>query len=722
MFPPLIVYYPMWTCINECSAGLDVSHTAGRRSDFGSSSLAGMKDTTAPLAKSLSFLDLQAVEAPDSTPSTRSANSNNTLDINRSKAIPPDRKPELSSESGHRPAQRLPRPGFSPKPSSFLILDDLSSTEAEPDAKKDLSSAMHAASTQKYASATFKQLVDMLLRPVPDTDDVDFLYAFLAFYRLFASPLRLLESMLEHYASVEENMVTPWEAETILDRDITVIDTWIKQYPGDFARPNTRNRLHDFLTSMLPERITRSDSTDASDKGYFSAPGANNTSRAAAAQQIWMALEDVMEDEDTDWACSDPTVILSPKQGIFPGVKTVSAAVVTSSGRYLDLAQSARANHEYDNMLIFGGQSTLTLNAMGRTEDSSNSSTDLSIASASIAESAQRQAYLLVPNPRRPLEKDIWRLVIDLDDEAIAGELTRIDWILFSAIRPRHLIRHATAPDSHSSKLVARVNNHFNHLAYWVTNMILLREKPKHRAEMLGKMMSVATRLRKLNNYNALGAFVATIRGPAISRLTATRELVDAYVQKKFASLELLMSTARGHWAYRFALENTEQSNHPRIPFLPLHRRDLIVAESAGKTFITEEPQTSAGQPLPTDPSASTTSLPTTRSLATIIPTTSTPTSNEPKINWPKFAVMGETLAILRKAQFIPYTDLPPNETVKSLLLDLRLCKDEDRLHARSLAVEVSGSAAGVNDGQRAHVKRRLQDGLERLKQAGKDA
>lgn len=642
------------------------------------------------------------------------------------------RRQRSASSSCLEPPSRPP--GWAGGSRSFLILDDISSSEVDESGESDSEDSDRNKPTPSGTPATFSDLVDILLRPVPRDEDFDYMQTFLAFYRLFAPPSALLDAILLHYESVTESTVTPWDHETILDHDLAVIDTWVKQYPGDFAKRRSRRKLEDFLSNFVPNTTTLQSDLGAGDSGYFSANiRPDDKNRAAAARQIRTALENVVDDEDTEWACTDIGVTRQRPMNTPPIAKPLSTPKDSLyPSRVSDAIQAARNNSKYDNMLIFGGQTTLTLNAMGGSDrDSPRTS---SSASLNIALSAQRQASLLTFSSAQRLDKDLWRFVIEQGEDTIARELTRIDWILFSAIRPRNLVRHATGPPSPSTMHVSQVNDHFNHLAYWVTNLILFRDKPKHRSQMLEKMMRVAKTLRGINNYNALAAFVAAIRGPAIARLSMTRDLVDAGVQKKFASFEVLMSTARGHWAYRFALDNTEQGDHPRIPFLPLHRRDLIVAESAGKTFLSEDAPSSK-EPLlnrefsTSSKSGSTISSATltssksgsTDSSATLTPSLATPPGSGRKVNWPKFAVMGDTLTVLRKAQSIPYTGFAPNEAVKAALLDVRLCKDDDQLWERSLALEAGGPTA-VAEGQRAQVKRRIQGGLEKLRSVGRDA
>jgi hypothetical protein len=177
---------------------------------------------------------------------------------------------------------------------------------------------------------------------------------------------------------------------------------------------------------------------------------------------------------------------------------------------------------------------------------------------------------------------------------------------------------------------------HFNHIAKWVANMILLRDKPKHRAQMLEKFMHIAVKLRQLNNYNGLAAIVAGINGTAIHRLAQTRALVPEGVTNRFTRLCILMGTQKSHFAYRLAWEN---SPLPRIPFIPLHRRDLVSAEEGSKTFVG---------------------------------------SKGDGINWEKFEVLGEVLLPVMKSQGAAYPNLARHDNARELILGCRMPTDDE--------------------------------------------
>lgn len=138
-----------------------------------------------------------------------------------------------------------------------------------------------------------------------------------------------------------------------------------------------------------------------------------------------------------------------------------------------------------------------------------------------------------------------------------------------------------------------------------------------------------------MNNYNALGAVIAGINGTAVHRLSLTRELVNPHTQKRFMRLELLMGTHMSHAKYRLAWDNTSTE---RVPFLPLHRRDLVSAEEGNRTFL----------------------------------------QDGDKINWNKFQVMGDVLMVMVKSQATPYRDLSRNAVVEKLIMEAVSCMNDD--------------------------------------------
>lgn len=346
-------------------------------------------------------------------------------------------------------------------------------------------------------------------------------------------------------------------------------------------------------------------------------------------------LEAVHEDDDTNWAYTD---------------KDREASADNSDHWTATSAASPLIDDESfiypDNMSI--GDDTSLAGTLGADTVRSNSSATSSQLMHNV-ELAQRQAQYFVPRPRHSITKLEWRTLMEFSEELIAKEMTRMDWIMFTSIRPRDLVRHVsqkpTDPKWKNLVNVDRMIKHFNHLAAWVQNYILLREKPKHRALMLEKMMKIARKLRELFNYNALGALIAGINDSSVIRLALTQELIPPHIRKFWASLTTLMSSSESYKRYRMAWE--ADAVHERIPFIPLHRRDLVSAEGGNKTFLGDENAPEA----------------------------------ERRINWRKFEVMGEVIVSLQSAQGVAYRNLAigaPGEHIRNLILEGKLTADED--------------------------------------------
>ena len=96
------------------------------------------------------------------------------------------------------------------------------------------------------------------------------------------------------------------------------------------------------------------------------------------------------------------------------------------------------------------------------------------------------------------------------------------------------------------------------------------------------------------------------------------------------------MSTHKSHFAYRLAWANTTSE---RIPFLPLHLRDLLLAEEGNQTH---------------------------------------PGGCNSRINWAKFDVMGDVILGIQRSQCTSYPTISRNEEIQRLVLEGAFSKDED--------------------------------------------
>ena len=480
-------------------------------------------------------------------------------------------------------------------------------------------------SSLQESGATFDDLVDRLLTQPMSKSDTKFAAIFLCLYRKFAAPFSLISAIVRRFEDLNDTEIPYLTRMTSQLRYLNILKDWISDYPGDFAHPTTRRIMAGFVQSL-----------------------AGSQEYAVASKEISPHLDVVSEDDDTEWACSDKSRSRANTMESFLTMSSIpsmastvnaDSPTLTADSSTEDIVDHANPEKPASSQSTRISATPSSASSISRTDSHSTGSFQTLL---NTVENAQRQAQCLAPSPRVPLTKIQWHQFMELPDEKIARELTRMDWMMYSAIRPRDLIRHVSLPAEQKDKCtslehVNRMIQHFNHVAFWVANMILLREKPKHRAKALEKFMGVAWKLRQLNNYNSLGAVIAGINGTAVHRLAQTRELIPPQAQKEFMRLEILMGTQKSHFAYRLAYANTSTA---RIPFLPLHRRDLVLAEQGNKTYV------SLGE--------------------------------SKRINWKKFEIMGEVIISIRQSQQVPYPYISRNDEVRQLVLDGRFCKDDD--------------------------------------------
>ncbi|KAJ5911732.1 uncharacterized protein N7473_001035 [Penicillium subrubescens] len=530
---------------------------------------------------------------------------------------------------------------------SFLNMEDEMDDGAQPASPGAVLRPKPSSESNSSAEfgLSFDELVDRLVALPMSKQDSKFSAIFLCLYRKFAAPSTLLNALISRFEKNETSNVDQLARMADQLRLLNVIASWASEYPGDFANPKTKKRINEFVMNL--------------EKSHF---------YMFAAKEIGSYLDTNAEDDDIGWAFGDGDVDESTLTETFFDNSGRSSPVPFMTGTYDD-----DDDDEVEEDPIYSSMSALDLSGEGPHDSTSRLSGTLSISSNTdkpsstmnqsftllTVEAAQKEALRLEMTGRTSLTKIQWRYFMETPDEEFARELTRIDWIMYNSFRPRDLVRHVSISGVDKDKIkslqnVNRMIKQFNHVAFFVASMILLRDKPKHRARCLEKFMSIAVKLRRQNNYNALGAVIAAINGTPVHRLTQTREMIPVASQKEFMRLVILMSTSRSHSAYRLAWDN---SFSERIPFLPLHRRDLVSAEEGNKTFVGE---------------------------------------NKSRINWKKFEVMGEVVIGIQRSQKSPHPQAQKYDDIERLVLDSKLSGDEEDLYARSLQLEPStGSETG---------------------------
>ncbi|KAJ1021075.1 hypothetical protein NDA16_003861 [Ustilago loliicola] len=247
---------------------------------------------------------------------------------------------------------------------------------------------------------------------------------------------------------------------------------------------------------------------------------------------------------------------------------TEGAAVFYKDGKAASQAGvSTVSSHTQTSSTVTHSTGTATNNASSSAASSSANLTDPLPTSIHTAPSTRSQ-------DQKSVLRSISNTLMEVDDEIIATELTRLEWTYFTSIQPRDLLRHILVPHDKRDGPVSRSISHFNYISNWVCSMILAQGKTKHRARMLEKFMNIASILRHDNNYGSLNSVLGGLSKTAVHRLKHTRELLKGKsVNKAYQSLVRLMSNERSSAAYRLALEN---SDGPTIPYVGVHLQDIL--------------------------------------------------------------------------------------------------------------------------------------------------
>ncbi|KAJ7492597.1 ras guanine nucleotide exchange factor domain-containing protein [Mycena latifolia] len=398
--------------------------------------------------------------------------------------------------------------------------------------------------------ATLDELLDKLLFLAVSGDDPTYITHFLLTYRRFASPRSILLAMQLRLRQLDQPSGDPMFACFAQMRICHLLEQWIRDYPYDFKVRGTPSALSALFKSITSKTYLLH---YGSDFLPFHELLPNLVDKDAA----WAHKPDYPEDE-SDYDDDEKSAVL-----------TLSST--HSSDLDVPPPPSAKAKtsptipapfRERKGSLPLGNRLTLP-----------------SATPNGVSHNENHEA-----NHRTQL-KDLLKLAADVnaaDSEDIAQEITRLEVKLFLDIEPRHWLRYTFVSGKKDpvTDSIARFNDFSNHLADWVASLILCHDKAKTRAKQIEKIVEIAQKLRGLNNYSALRAFVAginhaTFPGDQTMEQFKTKSPDQA---KNLQSWDVLLQQIRSHRAYRLALRNTKGAC---IPALEVHMSDLIRAHEA---------------------------------------------------------------------------------------------------------------------------------------------
>lgn len=484
-------------------------------------------------------------------PSNSPSRARSTSDLHLEREKIKTRESEDRKLSNARSINNLPSASSFQSGPPLLLQPEL--TNGHEDEERRLSKEKETRSAQY---ATLEELLDKLLFLAVSGDDPTFISHFLLTYRRFAMPRSILLAMQKRMRQLDNSLGDPMLASFAQMRICHLLETWMHNYPQDFAVPGAAGALNAIVNSLVNK-------TYLLHYGCDFKPFLEYISNLVDTDATWAQKTEPLLDENED------PYLFSDGEDLSFVATTVGSASASRS--------SVAPSNE---------------NAVSSSSRERKQSLPLSAKALIMPTSAQMADVPEVP-PKQLL-KELSKQAQELqtyDCAEIAEEITRNEAVLFMEIQPRHWLRYAFVPGRKDpeSDTIARFNAMSNYLADWVASLILCHDKPKNRARQIEKFVGIAHKLRALNNYSALRAFVAgintsTFQGDETMEQFKTKA-PDHY--KNLLSWDVLLQHRGAHQAYRMALKNTKGAC---IPALEVHISDLIRAHEGNPDFSPSEP------------------------------------------------------------------------------------------------------------------------------------
>ncbi|KAI6047627.1 ras guanine nucleotide exchange factor domain-containing protein, partial [Pisolithus marmoratus] len=413
--------------------------------------------------------------------------------------------------------------------------------------------------TRSAQYVTLEELLDKLLFLAVSGDDPTFISHFLLTYRKFASPRSVLLAMQKRMRELDKSLGDSGFVGYAEMRICHLLQTWIEHYPQDFAVPGASGALNALVKSFLRK-------THLCHYGTDFLPFLENISNVLDVDAAWaQKAEPVLDDTEDPYCISD-----GEDDTLGSSLNTESASASASKSSVTPSYETSIGPSSRER------KQSLPLSAKAL----------IMPVSPPVADSPDI--------PPKQLLKELFKHSQELqnyDCSEIAEEITRIEATLFLAIRPRDWLRYTFVPGRKDPETdtIARFNAISNYLADWVVSLILCHDKPRNRAKQMEKLVDIAHKLRTLNNYSALRAFVAGINNSTFQGDDTMETFKSKYPDhyKNLLSWDVLLQHRGAHQAYRMALKNTKGAC---IPALEVHMSDLIRAHEGNPDFNRTEP------------------------------------------------------------------------------------------------------------------------------------
>ncbi|WRT66329.1 uncharacterized protein IL334_003284 [Kwoniella shivajii] len=534
---------------------------------------------------------------------------------------------------------------------------------------------------------TAEQLLNKLFAAIVSSQDESFIRAFKMTYRRFMFPKDLMNEFLVRLEEVETYDVSRDVKNWTMMKVTGALVDWTTRYPGDLADLSTQSIFKEILALIL-----------------------HHTFMAHLTGELIMIEHSLSESIDLDqsWSLkstSPDSPSVSSLQPSLPNTELVIGTEVLYEYNSLidppDTPFSSSSKEQNPPTVRTISTSSLPID-MNRKTSSPNSSSGSGLESGVKVGfgTDERSGLNGGHNAELNLNFQRWipavNMIINMDPRGFAMELTKMQWSLFAAIRPRDVLGHDLGKETNGP--VGRSIAFFNHISRWVSTIILAHPKAKHRARIIEKFIMITHQLRRLNNYDSLYAVISGLRETSIHRLSVTQSLITLPInlEKEYQSHLKLMDPRGGYVHYRRALQSDNSNERCSIPLLTnilgmINRLQNVRKQDIRSVPISSSKSTSSQSQQSQEQSENDKgNLSTVNDDNTFNGHPDETTKNE--IQWDKFSKFGEILNVIIECQSRgPIIRGEINQNFKKIIEDTAIISNEDGLYERSQFLEPSG-------------------------------
>lgn len=319
----------------------------------------------------------------------------------------------------------------------------------------------------------------------------------------------------------------------------------------------------------------------------------------------------------------------------------------------------------------------------------------------------------LVPDEMAPeLIRESQVHFLQLNAVEVAVQLTLQDFSIFRQIESTEYVDDLFELKSrYGTPMLTQFAELVNREMFWVVTEVCSEPNIVRRFKIVKQFIKVARQCKECKNFNSMFAIVSGLGHGAVSRLRMTWEKLPSKYQRLFSDLQDLMDPSRNMSKYR-QLVSSEQAQPPIIPFYPVVKKDLTFINLGNDSkveglvnfeklrMIAKEVRTLTnmcsspydlltmlelgGQP-PSSAMVALNQLTTGSGASGGQPGASTVKRRKKSAAAPNPKKMFEEAQMVRR--------------VKAYLTNMRIVRDEEKLHALSLQCEPSGGGGGGGSG-----------------------